>query len=254
MAFADYDKVVLFGDSITEQSFEQTRGFGFGAAILDVYRRKLDVIPRGFSGYNTAHALHVLPQIIPPVSPTSRIKLMTVFLGANDAVLPGQLQHIPLEEYVTNLRVLLTHPVFKPHNPKFVLIAPPPICEYLTQADDAAKGKPKVQRLAANTKKYSDAALALGKELNVPTVDLWKAFTDYAGGWEEGKSLPGSKELPENEKLAELLRDGLHFLPQGYKILYNEVMKTIVENYPELNPEALQFVFPHWEVASKIAS
>ena len=25
MAFVDYDKIVLFGDSITEQSFEQTR-------------------------------------------------------------------------------------------------------------------------------------------------------------------------------------------------------------------------------------
>ena len=40
------------------------------------YKRKLEVINKGFSGYNTAHALHVLPQLLPPPCASSRIALM----------------------------------------------------------------------------------------------------------------------------------------------------------------------------------
>jgi hypothetical protein len=36
--------------------------------------------------------------------------------------------------------------------------------------------------------------------------------------------------------------------------MYAEVMKTIKKNYPELDPETLQFVFPYWAEASKASS
>ena len=39
-----------------------------------------------------------------------------------------------------------------------------------------------------------------------------------------------------------------------YEIMYDEVLKAILENYPELDPEELKFVFPHWETAPKIGS
>lgn len=88
--------------------------------------------------------------------------------------------------------------------------------EHLAEASDREKGRGDlVQRLAANTKLYRDVALEVGKELNIPTVDLWKAFIDFTGGWEEGQSVPGSKEDERVEKFRELLRDGLHFNPQG---------------------------------------
>lgn len=38
------DQIVLFGDSITQQSFSQQKGFGFGAELSDRYARRLDVI------------------------------------------------------------------------------------------------------------------------------------------------------------------------------------------------------------------
>jgi lysophospholipase L1-like esterase len=120
-----------------------------------------------------------------------------------------------LPEYIENLKKLITHSNLKPHDPKFILVAPPPICEYMTQEDDTKKGKNYVQRLAARTKEYADAAVAVGKELGVPTVNLWQAFTDYAGGWKEGEPLPGCKDCAPNEKLQSLLRDGLHFNPKG---------------------------------------
>lgn len=53
------DQIILFGDSITQQSFSQERGFAFGAELSNQYVRKLDVVNRGLSGYNTAQALKV---------------------------------------------------------------------------------------------------------------------------------------------------------------------------------------------------
>lgn len=53
-------KIILFGDSITQQSF--TVG-GWGARLADHYARKADVINRGFSGYNTTWGLAALPKV-----------------------------------------------------------------------------------------------------------------------------------------------------------------------------------------------
>jgi len=83
---AIYEQFFLFGDSITQDSFSQQRGFGFSAALQADYIRRLDVVNRGFSGYNTRQALSVLPKIVP--SPDhAKIRFMTVFFGANDASL-----------------------------------------------------------------------------------------------------------------------------------------------------------------------
>lgn len=71
-----------------------------------------------------------------------------------------------------------------------------------------------MQRYAARTKEYSDAAKEVGRELGVPTVDLWGAFARYVG-WKEEDLVPGAKELERNGGFAELLRDGLHFNPKG---------------------------------------
>lgn len=33
--------------------------------------------------------------------------------------------------------------------------------------------------------------------------------------------------------------------------MYRLVRKAIKENYPDLDPEALEYIFPQWEVAPK---
>ncbi|XP_010251203.1 PREDICTED: GDSL esterase/lipase At5g62930 isoform X2 [Nelumbo nucifera] len=68
-------QIVLFGDSITEQSF---RPGGWGAALADTYSRKADVIVRGYGGYNTRWALFLLNHLIPlEYSPTMLVVLIT---------------------------------------------------------------------------------------------------------------------------------------------------------------------------------
>lgn len=75
-------RIVLFGDSITEQSYGDG---GFGAALQSEYKRDADVILRGYSGYNTAHAVSLLDYVFPLDDPSPPI-LVTVCFGANDAV------------------------------------------------------------------------------------------------------------------------------------------------------------------------
>ena len=79
------DWFLLFGDSLIQQAFGDTTFLG--PALSEAYIRRLDVINRGFSGYNTTQALAILPKFVP--SPEqSRVRFMLIFFGANDARLP----------------------------------------------------------------------------------------------------------------------------------------------------------------------
>lgn len=91
----EYDRIVLFGDSITQGSFDP-EGFGSGSALAHVYARRLDVINRGFSGYNTEWCLPLLKRILPEgvEKGQSKILLLIIFLGANDATLHQSPQHV----------------------------------------------------------------------------------------------------------------------------------------------------------------
>jgi hypothetical protein len=79
-------RVILLGDSITEQSFTSS---GFGSAIQNWYSRQADVYNRGFSGYNSRWILQGLPTIfnsLPGSEPGFyKRTIITVFLGANDS-------------------------------------------------------------------------------------------------------------------------------------------------------------------------
>jgi len=101
-------QVVLFGDSITEQSF---RPGGWGAAVADTYSRKADVVVRGYSGYNTRWALFLMHHIF-PLDGIAPPLATTIFFGANDAALLGRTserQHVPVSEYKENLKNIVNH-------------------------------------------------------------------------------------------------------------------------------------------------
>jgi hypothetical protein len=82
MAVNYQDHIILFGDSLTQRSWDIDQG-GIGARLAgtwtpmwvttatfhrlrnapDLYARKLDILNRGFSGYNTDWALPVWEQV-----------------------------------------------------------------------------------------------------------------------------------------------------------------------------------------------
>lgn len=135
-------------------------------------------------------------------------------MGANDASLPDapNKQHIPLDEYKTNIEKIVTHPDIVAHEPRIILVAPPPINEHSWWPRDQCSGYPSVTRVANTTKDYADTACEVGAKLDVPVVNLWKAFMAKAGfkldGWKLGEPLPGSLSVPQNDALVELLYDG----------------------------------------------
>ena len=225
-----YPQIILFGDSITQQC-ELT----FGAALRRDYARKADVVNRGFSGYTSRLALDVLPRFFPS-SAHARVRVMTLFFGANDACLPGNAQHVDLEEYVACLRAIVRHELVQRQATKVILIVPAPVDEYQLE---------KKERSAANTKRYADACRQVGKELGLPIVDLWAVFMKRAG-WEEWGLLIGSRDCGKSQVLDELLSDGLHFTATAYSVLLEELKRVMQDELAEETADHLPMVFPAW--------
>jgi hypothetical protein len=67
------------------------------------------------------------------------------------------------------------------------------------------------------TKEYADAVVEMGAKLDMPVINLWKAFMEKANfkidAWKLGDLLPGSLEATPNDVLAELMYDGMSHAP-----------------------------------------
>ncbi|CAB4473795.1 SGNH hydrolase [Rhizophagus irregularis] len=229
-----YNQIVIFGDSLTQFShnaFEK----GWGAALQYSYIRKLDVLNRGFSGYNTELAKHLLPQLLPKKNnPTKNPKvfLLIIFFGANDAAIQPSVQHVSLEKYKENLKQMINiikDPDSPYHSPetRILLVTPPPLNE-----EARVKHKGLKDRKSDVTAKYAQACVDLANELNVPVLNLWKLMTD--------------KVTLTNVTLNDLLSDGIHFSSFGNETLFHELLDTIRKNWPELDPDNLKPLTPLW--------
>ncbi|GAB7364292.1 hypothetical protein MBLNU230_g4837t1 [Neophaeotheca triangularis] len=255
------DQFILLGDSITQAAFSPV-GLAFGPRLSHDYARKLDILNRGYSGYNTSQILSILPRILPSPE-TAHVRVLCIFLGANDARLPntpGPAQDVSLDEYVANLRAIVTQPEIVAHEGVRVLfVTPPPVHEAMCFEGDKAKFGAGVitapRRTAVNTRSYATASNELGSELGLPVVDLWKAILREArydvgrASDEADRSPPGSmdKDAWFNERLGLFLSDGLHLTSEGYEVFYRELTRTIDENWPELIPDNMQPALPNWD-------
>ena len=210
-------RIVLFGDSITEQSFGEG---GFGAALADRYRRHADVLLRGYSGYNSRDAVALLKHVFPLDDPTPPV-LVTVCFGANDAVKEtssmADVQRCPLAEYAENLRAILTHLGRLDPPPRVLVMTPPPVdarawkrtCDANAYHDD-----PTPDRELNRTGRYAHAALGVAR-----------AFSSKARGGENREPFDVAglnlfDKLAGVERWEEtFLSDGLHLSPAGYELV-----------------------------------
>lgn len=154
-----------------------------------------------------------------PSPAQTRVRLLTVFLGANDARLPntpGPSQHISPSDYSANLKAILNHPCLAAH-PDFriILMTPPPVDERMLRIDDKAK-YPEfhgLRRTAETTKRYAELArdVAGSYEGNGKLVlcDVWNRMMSECG-WTEGTQggLPGNEQTEVNKKLISFVHDG----------------------------------------------
>ena len=252
------DQFILFGDSITQQCFDQEGGRGFfGPALVDYYVRRLDIVNRGFSGYNTSQALKVLPKFMPSPQRAS-VRFTMIFFGANDARLPntpgGPDQHVPLDDFKNNLRTIATHECVKAHQDiRVVLVTPPPVDERKLMEADQAKYPgigDVMRRTASTTAKYAQAVRDLGDELQLPVLDIWAAMLKHAGHSTQGgfgEGVLGSKDAPQSQALQEFLHDGLHFSKSAYELLFHELITLIEQRFSGQAAERLPFVLPAWD-------
>eukprot|EP00472_Partenskyella_glossopodia_P003462 CAMPEP_0197541666 /NCGR_PEP_ID=MMETSP1318-20131121/67286_1 /TAXON_ID=552666 /ORGANISM="Partenskyella glossopodia, Strain RCC365" /LENGTH=243 /DNA_ID=CAMNT_0043100867 /DNA_START=12 /DNA_END=740 /DNA_ORIENTATION=- len=209
-------QIILFGDSITQQSFREG---GWGARLACQYSRRADVINRGFSGYNTAWALFTLSDVFRSNTPTPA--LITILYGPNDACDPkvDARQYVPVDKFKENLGKIITHIRQTYHQPRILLLSPPPV-EHSQRLEwqrkrykDEATGL--LERTLTLASMYAKAVDQVGKEHNVPSVNLCQLMTSMGD-------------------IKPFFWDGLHLTSEGNKVVFEAVVKAIDANFPEI--------------------
>jgi len=140
---------------------------------------------------------------------------VTVFFGANDSSLAAvnPRQHVPLDEYAANLRLIVTRLKAQCPGVTVVIITPPPICEAAL-----AEGRLKATRSLENAGLYAARAKQLAGELGCPCLDLWTEM----------------QEAAPNKGWHAFLSDGLHLSPEGNKFVGSMLLATIDKDCPHL--------------------
>ncbi|RVD87376.1 uncharacterized protein DFL_001612 [Arthrobotrys flagrans] len=244
-----YPSILFLGDSLTKNIWQTQAGYSVGAAISNVFSGKFQIIERGFHGYNTANARFIANDVIPPTG-SNDIKLLVLWFGANDAILPTapQSQYIPIDKYKQNLNALIKSPNFQGHltrGAKVIIVSPPPFNEH--QGGTAG-------RLAKETRKYVEAAGQVAKDGGYEFLDLWSDFMKFAG-WEEGDPLLGDINVASSKKLDSLLAsgDGVHLTAAGYRRFYDRFRNITCGPLAEQICNA-QNIFPDWQAAPRYES
>ncbi|KAG0036557.1 hypothetical protein BGZ82_004037 [Podila clonocystis] len=226
---------------------------GFGAQLAHLYQRRLDFVNRGFSGYNSEQAIHLLPQFLPKkaslADPTTpRVQFLTIYFGTNDSCLPDSVQHVKLEKYEANIRSLIDmvhHPDSPTYSPetRILLICPGRLDEPKWTLHRQAQGRP-MDRSAAMTEQYVERCRAIGQEYHaksekegsklhrVHVVDTWALMTEQI---DSGKRI-----------LADYVHDGVHLASAGNDLIFQEIMRIIQTHYPEWDPEKMPMHAPWW--------
>jgi lysophospholipase L1-like esterase len=210
--------VVLFGDSLTQLGWGRNGNAGWVALLADTYTRRADVLNRGFSGYNTRHALELLPRIFGNVPEmTEPLLFCTVYLGANDSARPGERQHVPIDEYKSNLGKIVTSIRERVgEKPPIIIMTPPPVDEERWAADC---GDVKPDRLNNISSQYGDVCKQVAADHGCSVVDVFEILGGNTGDYSHH------------------LSDGLHLSGSGNTMLYEGLMAVIEEKYPELGPD-----------------
>lgn len=253
MATRRYPQFILLGDSIIQNGLLLRDGVSLVAGLAEHCQRRMDIVNRGLSGYNTANALVVLEELIPPPS-SAKVDLLLVLFGANDACLPSSptKQHVSIEKYRENLKAIITNPSIAAHNATILLVTPPPVNEH--QFAD----KNRIAEVTAEYAKVVREVAAEFKDNNVVLIDLWTALMKQASKTTPSSIvdglngvLLGSHKAPQSAGLGSLLTDGLHLTGAGYLVFLNEVIPEVGKEWASEPLDNPSWIFPHWSIAPR---
>lgn len=153
--------------------------------------------------------------------------------GANDAVLPGMVQHVPLEEYKQNLRAMAKYFSSLSPDTTVLLLTPPPLHE-----DDwnselktiTGSPNPPVDRSFNVTRLYGEAVKEVGAEMGLAVVDVHGALGGHTG----------------KDVYRQHLCDGLHLNATGNALVFKAVVEALKETAPWLEGDNLPLQGPQW--------
>ncbi|XP_051942190.1 isoamyl acetate-hydrolyzing esterase 1 homolog isoform X4 [Hippocampus zosterae] len=201
-----WPQVILFGDSITQNSFQVN---GWGSGIADKLARWGRI---------------VLPRIVHQ-DELANISAVTVFFGANDCALQDKnpQQHVPLHEYSENLKAMSSH-LAKAGVPagKVIFITPPPIHEAAWEKECKLKGCP-LNRLNSVAGQYAQACVQAATQCGVDVLDLWTLMQN------------------DGQDFTVYLSDGLHLSEKGNQFVMQHLWKLL-----ESRVAHLPFILPYW--------
>ncbi|KAF0691572.1 Aste57867_17240 [Aphanomyces stellatus] len=215
MAKQEHPSFLLLGDSITQLACDPTLS-GFHALLERDYIRRVDIVNRGLSGYNTTWTLQTLPRLLQDAY-AHRVDplLVTLFLGANDATPADNDQHVSITDFSANLRHILQLLRHSFPSAKLLLLTPPAISNSRTCG-----------RTNAMAGEYAAACRAVGTNEHVPVIDLWTRT--------------------QGAECDSFFSDGLHLSAKGNVVVYEALTEAIATRWPEMTPDQLPFVFPSW--------
>ena len=210
-----YAQVILFGDSITQFGFSPSEN-GWCAILANHFQRRIDFINRGLSGYTTRWAKTILPQI---VHTENRPDLIVLFFGANDAA-TNALQHVPIDEYATNLSDMCSYlNTVGVNNSSILLVTQPPVCDADWEKSIGLTG----ERSYKIAEQYATRVIELGQTRGISVVDV---FHGIAGKGD----------------LSNYLSDGLHLSEEGNEVVGEMMVDALEEKFQGQNS-----VFPGFE-------
>ncbi|KAJ9124459.1 hypothetical protein QFC24_003249 [Naganishia onofrii] len=217
-----YPQIVVTGDSISQQAFKIG---GYGAALVDAYQGKADIINRGMGGYNSQQLLNKFKDDFQ--WPNGEVKICIVHIGTNDATTHG-IQHVPADDFKQNVKATLKFLQETQPNAKVILLTPSTVDMAAWTAFGREQGIPSEfsdNRSPEAAKQIRDVVLDVAKEADVGVVDAWKLHDDAVNRGDL--------------KTSELFTDGLHYSERGYAYVNKALLQLISTHYPSLSPESM---------------
>ncbi|XP_020034315.1 isoamyl acetate-hydrolyzing esterase 1 homolog isoform X3 [Castor canadensis] len=151
---------------------------------------------------------------------------VTIFFGANDSALKAEnpKQHIPLAEYVSNLKSMVRYlrSVGIPQD-RVILITPPPLCESAWEEECLIQGC-KLNRLNSVVGEYANACVQVAQDCGTDVLDLWNLMQK------------------DSQDFSSYLSDGLHLSPKGNEFLFSHLWPLI-----EKKVSFLPLLLPYWK-------
>ncbi|KAJ3200084.1 hypothetical protein HDU67_002308 [Dinochytrium kinnereticum] len=246
MAKLTFDHILLYGDSLTEFSLDPNKGWG--SVLANAYVRRAEVSNRGFAGgyhpdgkgsdidmkagYTSRWCRSLISAVLRGNYENSSSKplLMTLWLGANDAIFPeyDQSRAVPIPEYEDNLMAIMETAKALQPKLRILVMAPPP--------NDGRNP----DRTFARTKTYRNACLKVGREAQKKWPDDIELFDSY--------SIVGVRDDMDMDEilgvLKPLLSDGIHFSPAGNELIGNAILRVVSAKWPDLDPRRMPYRSP----------